>query len=188
VYREKGNETPTVNEVWGYFKYYLPRVFGSSMLLAILWAVGIVLCFFPGIYLFPIFLLIITVMVLENASFSYSFNRGFQLIKQNWWYMFGVLIVMTLIVAAGMILIAIIVAIVISVLLILTKLNHQYTELMTLVLTLHALQVLCLLPIVAVALTYFNFNEQKDDYSLMQRIEMIGKNKHDDNHLPSEEY
>ncbi len=188
LYHEKGNQAPMVNEVWGYFKYYFLRVFGSSVLLAIFLSVGIVMCLLPGIYLFPVFLLVITVMVLENASFRYSFSRGFQLIKQNWWYLCGVLIVASIIVIAAMILFAILVAMIVTLLLVLTKLNHQDTELMALVLTLHALQVLYLLPVIAVALAYFSFNEQKDDFSLLQRIEMIGKNKQDDAQLPSEEY
>jgi hypothetical protein len=37
------------------------------------------------VYLSPILALILPIMVMENTSFGYAFNRSFVLIKENWW-------------------------------------------------------------------------------------------------------
>jgi hypothetical protein len=188
LYHEKGKEAPSVEEVWGYVKYYFLRVFGSSLLLTALWVVGIFLCILPGIYFMPVFLLIITIIVFENATLGYAFNRAFQLIRDRWWQMFGTLMVMGLIVGCAIVLLSIPLIIITALILFLTNVNHEHTESIALVLTFSLFQVLWLLPTISIALTYFSLNEQKDDNNLFQRIEMLGKNNYDIDHLPSEEY
>ncbi|MGZ3776766.1 MAG: hypothetical protein ACXVI9_04060, partial [Mucilaginibacter sp.] len=91
LYREKGKEPPTVTEVWGYFRYFFFRIFFSNVVLDICIVLGFFICIFPGIYLLPILALVIPIMVMENASLSYAFNYSFKLIKENWWFVFGVL-------------------------------------------------------------------------------------------------
>ena len=44
LYKQKGNEAPSVEEVWGYFKYFFWRVFGSGILIVIL----LILALFHG--------------------------------------------------------------------------------------------------------------------------------------------
>ena len=99
VYLEKNNTTPTLAEVWGYFKYYFFRVLGSSIVVFFLLIFGFLFCFIPGIYLLPITYLIIPIMVIENASFGFAFNKSFRLIKDNWWVVFGVIFIMSLIIS-----------------------------------------------------------------------------------------
>ena len=69
LYRDKDKETPTVEEVWTYVKYYFFRMFGGSLVLLMALAAGTVCCFFPGIYLYPILILVPAIMVIENTSF-----------------------------------------------------------------------------------------------------------------------
>jgi hypothetical protein len=97
LYKEKGNVPPTVEEVWGYFKYFFLKVLGSGILIAILLGIALLLCVIPGIYLYPVMALVFPIMIVENTTFSYAFNRSFKLIKDNWWQTFGSLIVMLLI-------------------------------------------------------------------------------------------
>jgi len=188
LYHEKGREAPSVEEVWGYVKFYFFRVFGSSILLTLLLAAGIFACILPGIYFLPVFLIIISVMIFENATLGYSFSRGFKLIKERWWQTIGVLLVMAMIAASAMVLLAIPVAIIVGLILFLTKLNHEHTESIALAVTVNSLQILYVLPTIAIALVYFNLNEQNDDNNLMQRIAMLGKNNADPDQLPLEEY
>lgn len=189
LYREKGKEPPTVEEVWVYFKYYFFRVFGSSLLLTILLSIGLIFCLLPGIYFLPIFLLILAVMVLENGSFQHSFSRGFYLIKNNWWQIFGVLIVTNILLTAGLVLLSIPVIIVVALVLLLTNANQGHTILLALSFTTTCFQALYLIPAISITLAYFSFNEQKDDLAILNRIETLGIHKENiNNHFPSEEY
>jgi hypothetical protein len=81
LYKQKGNVAPTTEEMWGYFKYYFFRILGGSIVIGVLLIPAFMLCFIPGIYLFPIVGLIFPIMVMENTSFGYAFSRSFQLIK-----------------------------------------------------------------------------------------------------------
>jgi len=54
--------------------------------------------------------------------------------------------------------------------------------------TIHLLQFLYLLPVIATALVYFSLTEQKDDLSLLQRIEMLGQHVPESDQSETEEY
>ncbi|HXU28788.1 MAG TPA: hypothetical protein VN698_16280, partial [Bacteroidia bacterium] len=101
VYLQKGNVTPTFEEVWGYFKYYFFRVLGSGIVMAFLILIGALLCIIPGIYIANVFYLVIPIIVIENTSFGFAFNKSFRLIKDNWWFVFGVVFVTNLIVGVA---------------------------------------------------------------------------------------
>jgi hypothetical protein len=102
IYVQKGNQTPTTDEVWGYFKYYFLRIFGSSILLIIMLCIAFVFCLVPGFWLFPYVAMIFPIMVIENGSLGYAFSRSFKIIKDNFWITFGTLIVVWIIVYACM--------------------------------------------------------------------------------------
>jgi hypothetical protein len=188
LYKEKEKNAPTVEEVWVYVKYYLLRGLWSTFLLTLLLAGATLLCIIPGIYLLPIVLLIITIIVIENASLNFAFNRGFQLIKNNWWSTFTVLIVIWIIVGAIMMLMAIPVSIITAAVLFSTNINHDMAVSIAIAVVLNSLQVLYILPVIAMVVAYYNLNEQKDDLHIMQRIEMLGTHSSDTDHLPTEEY
>ena len=135
IYREKGNVAATVEEVWGYVKYFFLRIFGSTILLAVmmiggnsdcvwytvryfivkyiswLFFLAFLLCIVPFVYIYPIFSLIFPIMVFENSSFGYAFSRSFTIIKQNWWATFGSIFIMGLITWVGSFIILVPVAI-----------------------------------------------------------------------------
>jgi hypothetical protein len=52
----------------------------------------------------------------------------------------------------------------------------------------HLMQFLYLLPVIATALVYFSLTEQKDDVSLLQRIEMLGQHAPETTQPETEEY
>lgn len=187
LYKEKGNQAPNVEEVWSYVKYYIARAFASSLLLILMVAAGTLFCVIPGIYLLPVALLILTIIVLENASLSYAFNLAFRIIKNNWWSLFSTLLIIGFLVCSTMVLLTIPVALIVTAMLYLTNVNHQHTISIAIALTLTALQFLYLLPTVAVAISYYNLNLRNDDNSLLQRIEMIGKDDKASHDLSLEE-
>jgi hypothetical protein len=188
LYREKGNVAPNVEEVWSYVKYYLFRVTTGSFLLTLLCVGGTVCCVIPGIWLAPICFLIITIMVLENATIGYAFNHGFRLIKNNWWETVGALLVMSIIIFAAVILFMVPIMVIVGGIISLTSANPTHAVTIAIALSSHALQFLYILPAIAMALIYYHLNEIKDDNSLMHRIQMIGKHDPSADQLPSEEY
>jgi len=179
---------PTFAEVWGYFKYYFFRVFGASILVFILIAVGFVFCVIPGIYLVPIMSLIVPAIVIENASFSYAFNKSFRLIKENWWQVFGILFIMSLIVGVANSFAEYPITILAMGGRFLSLKGFQ-TPLIVFFSIMRSILVLTyVLPGIAVAICYLNLTEQKEGVGLLSRIEKFGTNVDERPDLPTEEY
>jgi hypothetical protein len=190
LYQQDSSKPPTVEEVWSYVKYYILRILGSSVLLLIINALGFLLCIFPGIYLIPVNLLIITVMVIENGGIRYSYDKARQLLKKNWWQLLSSLLVITFINVAALIVVCIPVAIIVMLLFFFAHVNHDDVDSLAISFTLSFAQIFYILPVIVVAISYYSFNEQMDDNSLLQRIDMIGTTTPtaDNNDLPAEEY
>lgn len=175
IYVQKGNQTPTLDEVWGFFKYYFFRVFGSSFLLMLLLIIGFMFCLVPGFYLFPFIAMMFPIMVIENSSLSYSFSRSFSLIKENFWVTFGTLIIVWIIVYACTTLIVLPTSL-FNMLAMFSSKNPQMSLTLTLITT--VLQSLCqvftIVPIITISLMYFNLVEEKENVGLMERISNFG--------------
>ncbi|MDF2431343.1 MAG: hypothetical protein JWP44_974 [Mucilaginibacter sp.] len=188
VYLQKNNNTPTLAEVWGYFKYYFFRVLGSGILIFLLVVIGFVLCIIPGLYLFPITYLIIPIIVIENSSFRYAFNKSFRLIKDNWWLVFGVIFIMSLIVGVA----GAIVNIPITSITMGSKLLSLKSITVPVIVIFSILRNLLLLayilPAIATCLCYFNLEEEKNGTGLLDRIAKLGVNPDNNSTLPTEEY
>lgn len=191
LYKEKGNQVPSSEEVWGYIKYYFLRAFGSSLLLNILLVFAFLFCFIPFVYLSPIFALVLPIIVMENASFGYAFNRSFVLVKENWWSNFGTQVVIWIIVYVGIMLFSLPTALfgVLSTLLH-TQKAGAVVSLPLAIATAVIKQIgfiLIIIPCVTVGLCYFNLTEGKDGTNLLNRINNLG-NIAPDTDLPVEEY
>lgn len=189
IYKDKPNgEKPTLEEVWGYYKYYFLRALGSSILTGIVVGIGTILCILPGIYLFTVLILLLPIMIMENGSFSYAFSKSFTLIKNNWWLTFGTIFVVSLIVGfAGAI-----VQIPISILTVskmLLKFSFPVFPIMLIFGLLANLMMLfyCLMAI-AISLCYFSYSERKDGTGLLNRIDMLGQNNETNPDQPTEQY
>jgi len=186
IYREKGNQPATVTEVWGYFKFYFFRFFGSGILLYIIAAFSMLLCF-SGIYLIPAFSIFFPIMIIENSSFSYAFNRGFKLVNNYWWQTFGVFFIFAII----LFFIGIIMAIPGQILLTLQVLVSTKGVVVPVTIlsgVLKSLAIFCYaLPATAYCLSYFSLVEVKEGAGLLDRIDMLGKADPNDI-TPTEEY
>lgn len=152
--------------------------------------VAALFCLVPAFYLYPIFALIFPIMIFENSSFSYAFNKSFKLIKDNWWQTFGILFVIGIIVYFAMMLILIPMAVMNFGSLLLHPHNGVHLSVTITVIT-AVLQSVChifyIVPFVTVSVCYFNLSEKIESTGLMGRINQLGNNKADDN-LPAEEY
>jgi hypothetical protein len=178
LYKQKQNTPPTVEEMWGYFKYYYLRILWASFITALVVFGGSVLCLIPGIYLYPIMALVPSIIVIENTSFGYAFNQSFRLIKDNWWVTFGVLVVIYLILYVANLVVAIpsLILGAGSVFLHLFKGTSALSipaAIFTTVIQSFS-YVFHILMIVAINLCYFNLTETKEGTSLLGRMDQFG--------------
>ena len=187
LYKEKGNIAPDTEEVWGYFKHYFFRFAGSYILISIVLIIGFVLCFVPGIYLFPILSLIFPIIIFENAALGYSWSKSFQLIKENWWSTFGALFVSGIITYAASAVFIIPVTLITVGSMFISKTAPSSSALIFTTIVSSLCYVFYMIPSITAALCYFNLNEQKEGTGLMNRINNFGNNDLDAG-LPKEEY
>ena len=175
VYVKKGNETPTTDEVWAYFKYYFFRIFGSSLLLILMLIVSFFFCVVPFFWLFPYVAMIFPIMVIENGSLGYSFTRSFAVIKDNFWVTFGTLIVVWIIVYACMSMVVLPTTLFNMISMFTHKTPHMSLTLTMITTVLQSIcQVFTIIPIITISLTYFSLVEQKENPGLMERISNFG--------------
>jgi hypothetical protein len=149
---------------------------------------GFVFCIIPAIYLGTVFHLIIPIIVIENSSFGYTFSKSFRLIKNNWWLVFGVIFIMSLIVGVS--------AYIASIPLTIISVGNKFLSLSNFKLPLilifsvlhNVLSLAYVLPAIAVCLCYFNLAEEKDGTGLLDRIGKLGTANDDQTNLPAEEF
>jgi hypothetical protein len=191
VYNEHNSKKGTLADVWNFFKYYFWRVFGASILLGMLTVIACLFIFIPGIYLGVVFSLVPSIIVMENASISEAFNKCFRLIRSRWWFVFGVLFVISIIVGIA----NSIAGVPLGMVPVLGKLISNQMATAPLVIFFSILRSLLVvtysLTAIAIALCYFSLSEQKDGTGLMARIDDFGKAAPEDvatSQEPTEEY
>jgi len=178
LYKQKKNIIPTPEEMWGYIKYFYLRILGSTIILYLLIGVGMVFCILPGIYLSVVFVLVPPIMIMENTSFGYAFNKSFRLIKDNWWVTFGVIVVISIILYVINLAVSI-PSMVLGAGNVFLHITKRSASLSLPVAILTALvdsisYFFHILMIVAVSLCYFNLAETKEGTGLMERINQFG--------------
>jgi hypothetical protein len=70
---------------------FIGSVAGASILAGIAITIGFVVLIIPGLFLVTIWCLIVPVIVLEQSGALGSFGRSWQLVKTNFWNVFGTL-------------------------------------------------------------------------------------------------
>lgn len=182
VYVKNGNVAPTVEEVWAYFKYYFFRAFGSSLIIGIFMVICLIPCGIPFIYVFPAVSIILPILILENASFTYSFGRSFKLVKDNWGLTAGAIFILWGITYACM-LVSSIPSIIISFAGAFTAGGKGLSTSVIIFTTIlqSICQVFLILPTVGVCLCYFNLVERHENAGLFDRINQVDEKKADFN-------
>lgn len=187
LYIEKGNVAPSLEEVWAYFKYYFLRVMASSFVITLFMLVCFACCIVPGIYIFPAMSLLFPIMIMENGTLNYAFNRSFKLLRDRWWITAAVILVIYLIGFACMSFASIPAAIInmvgtitggpgsLSITSIIISSTLQYV-----------CQVFMIIPLIGITLLYFDLTERQESTGLMDRINQLGEKKADFN--KDEEY
>ncbi|QTE35057.1 hypothetical protein J3L18_18115 [Mucilaginibacter gossypii] len=188
VYQQKENQPPTTLEVWAYFKYYFFRVLGTQILLSVALVIAFFFCFFPLVYLAPIFGLVTPIMIIENGSVEFAIRKSFKIIKENWWFTFGVILLMSIIV------LAMVMALFIPAMIFyggsqwLTGTYYNTTYAVVEAIIEHVCQFLWLLPVISITLVYFSLTEHKEANNLVNRIKSFGKNDPATDQFSTEQY
>lgn len=187
LYIEKGNIAPTVDEVWAYFKYYFFRMMGSGILLVIFFMLCLILCIVPGIYVYPALTLFAPIMILENGSFSHSFDRSFKLLKEEWWITAAVILVINLIFYAFSTMVQL-PAIIIMMVGAFTQGERTITNVYAVISSVsqQISYIFMIIPIICSSLIYFNLVERKENLGLFQRMDSLGQNSETDQTIQEE--
>ncbi len=93
LYHEKGNESPTVSEVFEMVKQKLPGAIGLMIVMGFLIMIGFIALVIPGIYFMVVGTLTIPILVNDDTSVFDTISRAFKLINDKWWSTFGLLII-----------------------------------------------------------------------------------------------
>lgn len=178
LYIQNDKVAPGPEQVWAYFKYYFFRVFFSSFFVGVLVVLAFILCLVPGIYIFPAMSLFFPVMVLENADFQYSFSRSFKLLKEQWWVTAGAIFIIWVITYACM-MFASVPAIALTMVGTFIPAAKEWSTVMIIIGTViqTLTYVFAVIPVIGVALCYFNLVEVHESTGLMDRINQFGEGK-----------
>jgi hypothetical protein len=161
---------------------------GSGILIFILLAIAFVFCIIPSIYLGTVFYLIVPIIVIENASFGFAFNKSFRLISDNWWLTFGVIFIIHLIIWVLSVSINLPLTVITSGTEFFTIKNFPLPAILFVSIVRAMLELVYILPAIAISLCYFNLVEEKDSTGLLMRIENLGKSDDETPTFPAEEY
>lgn len=96
---ESDKTTVTVNKIWDRFKEDILGLIGISLLTGIFTFFGTLFLIIPGIYLSVKLVLTPAAFVHERAGIWDSFSRSWFLTDNFWWFTFGLIILMSLMVS-----------------------------------------------------------------------------------------
>lgn len=199
IYNQKDKETPTIAEIWSYYKYYFWRIIGHILLLALIYLVGLVVLIVPATFLFKginafvlglvalvvilipvcyfmtVFSMFFPIVISENAGFGYAFSKCFKLVKGRWWNTFGVILVTVIIVYAVFLLITIPFSMLSGSIITFIPYNVSAITVIAYTVLISVFQVMQILPLTASAVTYFSYAEEKENIGLLERIAALGE-------------
>lgn len=160
-----------------------------GILVGLMIGIGFVLCFIPGIYLYPPLTLTFAIMVYNRTSTGDAIGKSFELIKGEWWMTFLILIVVFIIVTIASYAFSLPAMVyqwikmgIFSGDIDLTNPDKIFMDPVYIILNLlsYAFRFLLnFITIIATALIYFNLNEKKNFTGTFEKINSIGSNENE---------
>ena len=173
-YEQHDGATPTIDEVFKIFRSYFPALLLYSVVVAMVMAVGLVLCIFPGIYVIVALMPFSCIVMLEDLSFGAAFSRCFALIKDNFWISFGIYVLVYIIYSFSAGIITAIVGAVTGVVYYFTTKDLNATvEIISSILNIFSF-LFYVIFYVSVVLHYYNLAERRDGVGMMRKLDSIG--------------
>lgn len=173
---DEHNAAPSASEIWqGMMKYY-PRIFLFAFVSFLMFVIGFIFCFVPGIYLAVVFTPYPFIIVMEDASFGDTFNRCFDLIKENFWVSLGIYFIAGLISAVCSGIIGLIVTLALGAGSYFT--THDLTGIVGIATSVFKIvqHLFYIIFFVSAGLQYFNLVEIKEGTGLAKRLDDLGNN------------
>ncbi|MCF6242292.1 MAG: hypothetical protein L3J74_13210 [Bacteroidales bacterium] len=93
LYVERGKDNFSPEDVWRSVGYYFLPVFFITIAIGFIIGFGIILFIIPGIYLAIALIFTIYAKIAENLSFGDAMRRSMYLVKDNWWFTLGILLI-----------------------------------------------------------------------------------------------
>ncbi|HET8810870.1 MAG TPA: hypothetical protein VFM65_11475 [Flavobacteriaceae bacterium] len=160
------------------------KLLGAGFLTGIMIFFGLLVCFFPGIYLMVPLSLVFAILVFDRMEVFDSISHSFSLIKNNWWVTFATLLVMWLLVYIAGIIFSI-PAIVYSLIKAFSVAEEasmvnpaeifDWVYILLNLISTVAQYLLYTVTVISTAFIYFNLNEQKNFTGTFETIENLGK-------------
>ena len=174
VYEVKNGEAPSIAEVWDVFRRYFLKVFFYSIPIALLTALGFILCIAPGVYLAVVFVPFSVILMIEDETFGGAYDRCFKLVKNNFWISLGIYFLTYLIAAFSSGIISIVVGGIAGLISYFTAKNISTTVgILTSILDIFGL-IFYIVYYLSVCLHYFNLAEKYDGTGMMRKLDSIG--------------
>ena len=90
-FAQRERRYPNLEEVRAEMSGTLGLVIGSSILIVLIEIVMLILLVLPGIWMAVPLSLVIVIRINEDRTFSSALSRAFDLIREHWWWTFGIL-------------------------------------------------------------------------------------------------
>ena len=175
VYNRNPDEPVTVEAVWAEVRAALGRAIVTWIMVGIFVITAAMFFFIPGIYLGILVSLALALVVFEGRSASTFMSRCFELIRDNWWSTFGLIIIISFIAYALSFAFNVPAAAVsMMVSLKLTPDLPAYITILTSILSTIGSVVVSSLVALGIAFQYFNLVELRDGRSILAAIDSIG--------------
>lgn len=174
---------PGIEEVWNEFKKYFLKVLLYTIPITLLTMIGFLFCLAPGVYLAVVFAPFATAMIVDDESFSGTWNRCFAIIKGNFWQSLGIYVLVYLIVAFSAGIISLIVGGVTGAISYFTTRDIVSTvSIVTSVLNIFS-YIFYIVLYVSINLHYFNLAERHDGTAMMRKLDTLGETGGDFNNI-----
>ncbi len=93
LYVERGKDNFSPEDVWRTVGYYFLPVFFITIAIGFIIGFGFVLFIIPGIYFAIALIFTVYAKMAENLSFGDAMRRSMYLVKDNWWFTLGVILI-----------------------------------------------------------------------------------------------
>jgi hypothetical protein len=179
LYIEKGKDGFSLEDIWKFILKNFFKILGATILGGLVIGIGTVMCIIPGIYLGVSLSLMTIVILFEDLSIGESFSRSFKLTHYHWWW----IVLLFLVIYAIIYLVSMVFAVPQMIFTIMYQFNSisgnespdtiKYLMIAFTILSSIVTSLMAGIFYIALTFEYFNIVEQKENPSLLQKIEEI---------------
>lgn len=186
LYMEKGNNSPTFEEVWKETNRHIWRVLLFSFLYGLAVFIGTMLCILPGIYLAIALFPYAQIIIIEGEkSIGDVWSRCMTLIRENFWVTFLLYILISMLTSFVSGSLGFVVGGGITLLSYFTTKDIMASTGILYGTIYFFSYLFYIIMMVSLVMHYFNLSEKQDGSGIMERIQNIGT--HTDGHSQTEE-